>query len=682
MAISIKELLSSDTISEFKEKINFNFDQLLLNGGGPAGPIGVQGPLGPMGSRGIRGSIWFEDSTPNPGTSPVGQSFTDLQENDLYLQSNGQVWEFDGTDWINSEINLKGATGATGASAGLSYFGSDGSSITRNIPEVIYPSPIIAAGMTNDDGVPTMSVGTSITLDNLPAGANNLTRLSNDLAEAIDLTTVSLFIRQINSSARSIIFNGGDTSENYEALDIDKLVNVTLLPDDAFQLNIPKKSTASGSSLIGLNINTDFTGQLYKSGRGIKFSAGEYSGTLTAPYSGNSNNIADILFEIQNGATLESDPKISFDVKFTGVTSSIILGNTGTLPTTTTKTGNILLDAANIRLVGAADIRAYANSILLTGSSSVSVVSSSSVSLNSPVINVGTSTTAIRVRTDANNSIQTKGKLTWGATSYQNPTADNQWYLNGSELGSAASVNNALIKVLNNAAEGSYLATFESRGDAINIYGNKINIKTSTNITKFLADHDRVYTQDTRLQTGKTLQHDADGLHFSLSNGTGGWSWDSGNVGYDLQINKSYVDIFIGQDFLPATTPASSYNGIFNLDIPNGSQQGQVLYLRVTALPAWFQLTEGEVTTTYQYIPQVNVRMRTYDTSYSNVLSEIASLQTTLALPSTPRGAEAFIHAIWTSVDRSSIYSGGTITAPGYWRIVNTTEIDGLRYNT
>ena len=59
MAIVIKEILASDTISQASDKINFNFDQFLINGGGPPGP---QGPLGPIGPAGVRGSLWFDGS--------------------------------------------------------------------------------------------------------------------------------------------------------------------------------------------------------------------------------------------------------------------------------------------------------------------------------------------------------------------------------------------------------------------------------------------------------------------------------------------------------------------------------------------------------------------------------------------------------------------------------------------
>ena len=43
MPITIQEIIASDTISQLVDKTNFNFDQLLLNGGGPAGPAGPAG---------------------------------------------------------------------------------------------------------------------------------------------------------------------------------------------------------------------------------------------------------------------------------------------------------------------------------------------------------------------------------------------------------------------------------------------------------------------------------------------------------------------------------------------------------------------------------------------------------------------------------------------------------------
>lgn len=72
MAINIKEILhpsDSDTIKF--DKINYNFDQILINGGGPTGPTGqkgVQGADGATGLKGEKGEIGV--------TGPVGPAGT------------------------------------------------------------------------------------------------------------------------------------------------------------------------------------------------------------------------------------------------------------------------------------------------------------------------------------------------------------------------------------------------------------------------------------------------------------------------------------------------------------------------------------------------------------------------------------------------------------------------------
>ena len=56
MAINIKEILSTDSSSQVNEKINYNFDQIVANGGGPVGSIGSQGASGAIGSTGAQGA--------------------------------------------------------------------------------------------------------------------------------------------------------------------------------------------------------------------------------------------------------------------------------------------------------------------------------------------------------------------------------------------------------------------------------------------------------------------------------------------------------------------------------------------------------------------------------------------------------------------------------------------------
>ena len=117
--IHIKELFGSDNITDLTEKVNFNFDQLILAGGGPEGPIGPTGNNGVAGPDGTRGSQWvagFGATTINLPTDGV------YRKNDFLLNDGGsfvggataQVWYYNSTTWVDTGINLKGLKGDQG----------------------------------------------------------------------------------------------------------------------------------------------------------------------------------------------------------------------------------------------------------------------------------------------------------------------------------------------------------------------------------------------------------------------------------------------------------------------------------------------------------------------------------------------------------------------------------------
>jgi hypothetical protein len=117
--IHIKELFGSDNITDLTEKVNFNFDQLILAGGGPEGPAGPTGNDGVAGPEGLRGSQWvagFGATTINLPTDGV------YRKNDFLLDdggsfvggATGQVFYYNSTAWVDTGINLKGPKGDQG----------------------------------------------------------------------------------------------------------------------------------------------------------------------------------------------------------------------------------------------------------------------------------------------------------------------------------------------------------------------------------------------------------------------------------------------------------------------------------------------------------------------------------------------------------------------------------------
>ena len=130
MAIVIKEIILSDSLSKFMEKVNFNFDQLLLAGGGPPGPQGPQGLIGPAGPKGDPGNKWYVGCTISPtAVYDAGAVVTGLTAfaGDLFLQNQdcaalqdwplGQILQYNELtlQWENTGLNIEGPTGPTGA---------------------------------------------------------------------------------------------------------------------------------------------------------------------------------------------------------------------------------------------------------------------------------------------------------------------------------------------------------------------------------------------------------------------------------------------------------------------------------------------------------------------------------------------------------------------------------------
>lgn len=181
MNIQIKELFGSDTILTLTEKLNFNFDQITLAGGGPEGPQGPEGTSGPAGSQGIRGSQWF-GATGATGTinSPSDGIF---RENDFKLNENGDVVYYDNGNWISTNISLIGPTGPKGEGGDGSISIIKGSLESINEINSFVPEPtnlgdfltsIGNIGVDNDDKIVGDYIDSGIDFITLGRGNNSL----------------------------------------------------------------------------------------------------------------------------------------------------------------------------------------------------------------------------------------------------------------------------------------------------------------------------------------------------------------------------------------------------------------------------------------------------------------------------------------------------------------------------
>ena len=362
MPITIQEIIASDTISQFVNKTNFNFDQLLLNGGGPGGPIGPKGPTGPGGGRGPKGSTWYEDqSTVSPGLTPNAAPPTSTPFNkDYYLQFNGQVWEYNGTlaVWEITTIDLQGPPGAAGGGGG---FGLTIGSPVINQSNIRYNGPIgdNGNGANNiNEGVPSVLIGgvTSLTapLANPLINFTGAYIVPDAIISGNSSYLTSLLIHQKDSQSRGIVFHGGaaiGSGDNFEQTDPGQLSNIRLDVDDTLVLSVPKPptTTSTQSQMLGFQVLTPLRAQQFFAGSDILIQSGTGPGTIDFP-----SQHSNIEINVGTGGTA-GDGSL-FRTVTQGFISATLLeaGNSTRIPLVTNQsfqTGNWQVQAGEIRLV-------------------------------------------------------------------------------------------------------------------------------------------------------------------------------------------------------------------------------------------------------------------------------------------------------------------------------------------
>ena len=360
MPIVIQDLLASDTLSQAVDKINFNFDQLLLNGGGPVGPAGIPGPTGPAGGRGIKGATWYTGSA-DPNTLIIAG----IEEDDYFLQNNGQVWQYNGTIWVQSSVNLIGPTGPSGSNIGFDYIGgyngvNPPTSLSNDNVAFPVPMPSGVSGGANqltNQGVSTVLLGGVGSTSTPPTGItySSAFQIPNTMAVQLDSSLVSVLVHQKDSSSSAIRFMGGGdiAGEKYEQSLLSNLSNISLGIDDALSISVPKAATSPVGlgDLIGLNLNVIRRGiQLY-AGKQINI----ISGTDSVP-SGLVNEISDVTLTI-NTSNSSSPAKLSVSTTFPSSTALFELGGNITVSPITTRTGTIVLEAGSVNLTSSTEIR-------------------------------------------------------------------------------------------------------------------------------------------------------------------------------------------------------------------------------------------------------------------------------------------------------------------------------------
>ena len=359
MPITIKEIIASDTISQLVDKTNFNFDQLLLNGGGPLGPAGAIGPTGPAGGRGEKGTTWYDGTVSPNVTAPTATPL----KSDYYLQDSGttpptagdgDVWEYTGLTWTNTGVNILGPIGPQGASGGFGKEFGGPVQITKQTAR--YNGPIglgngATTGAGGNEGVPSVMIGGVVSntqaLAGIPLTAAYV--IPDTIATTLISTTASLMIHQKDSSARGIIFHGGNAAGNndkFEQNSIGQLSGIFIGTDDKLVLDVPKVATTptTQADLIGFELNVPNRSHVYTAGKEISFQTGTNNSQLVGTENSN------FTINVGNGSNAGGN-KFAVSTAGTSGSSLLEMGAGFTDVTTTTRVGQLQVQAGKINLV-------------------------------------------------------------------------------------------------------------------------------------------------------------------------------------------------------------------------------------------------------------------------------------------------------------------------------------------
>ena len=416
MAITIYEIIASDTVSQFADKVNYNFDQLLQNGGGPAGPQGPQGPFGPTGPQGVsgpqgvRGSKWFQGSSyPSSG----------VNTGDLFLNTSGIVYEYNGSSWVSTGIDLVGTGTVWDQIDGVS------TSISTSLPEYTfryirpsYDYSTSSGGLNNEQAVLVGGAPYGAAIDQ-GIGGPQVDYVSNTYAADIDTSNGSLFVHAPKELGigRNIILSRiqGDGSSSYNTDVVSDMSYITLDVADGIEIIGQKRVTNSsiyGSYTNGITLATPDSQTYIGAGRNITIQTFNPITGYSSGIFGSNNSVGNILIHAQE-STLSGYAGAALTLK-KGTSGSygdatIVLGNAD--PTQPAVAGDSTIYMRNAGT--------SSDFVMLSGRSIVTT-SGRSFSINTP----GTSNISLDVRGGSassqlisikrNNSIEAFGLSTSG----------------------------------------------------------------------------------------------------------------------------------------------------------------------------------------------------------------------------------------------------------------------------
>jgi len=225
--LNLKQILSGDNLSVVVDKLNYNFNQIILNGGGPQGLRGLIGSPGLPGSQGLRGvtgpigeaGTHIYASGASPGTYPFGTGGEISRTEDIFIETTPgylAVWELSPTGTSNYWREVEKLTVPSSALSKLIYDSNNGP-----IPPGTLGASATWTTVSNDPtvsgkvliGSPDALYGNFIFNPSAPI-TSNIPKFNNALSSPVDYSD-SLFTLAASRNQFRILDSSRDPDEIY-----------------------------------------------------------------------------------------------------------------------------------------------------------------------------------------------------------------------------------------------------------------------------------------------------------------------------------------------------------------------------------------------------------------------------------------------------------------------------------
>ena len=273
--LNLKQILSGDNLSTVVDKLNYNFDQIILNGGGPQGlrgilgspglpgPRGLIGVTGPEGEHGTYIFAGYPGPTGYPFVNPGLTGYPFPRDGDIFIETQPNalgIYELGASGWNLIQL-------ITSPSSALIQLQEQGS----NVPS-ISNDPSIAGKFfigSTSSFIPGNSIDPSVILDQDFGTHTFVASLSDPwnyhdsiLTLAGEKNQFRIFSNNLsgceigpnNTGSPAIIYDRGGIVHSLEessSKQVYRIVNADLNGDKHFSLRLNQSSTLTNTLLYG-----------------------------------------------------------------------------------------------------------------------------------------------------------------------------------------------------------------------------------------------------------------------------------------------------------------------------------------------------------------------------------------------------------------------------------------------